>query len=151
MKKSELQQIIKEEIKKVKKVLKETQLEPYRKGKMEYSAYGYKLTKVPNVDKLLSQIKEVDGYLDLSRSDVTTLPNNLEIDGYLSLSNTKIETLPKGLVVKGDLDLLNCKKLKFPLPNDLVVRGNLVLNTKSVNKEELKRQLPNVSSVIIMP
>jgi hypothetical protein len=147
MKQSELRQIIKEEIS---KVVKETQLEPYGKGKMGYSAHGYKLTKVPNVDKLLSQIKEIDGYLDLSRSDITTLPDNLEINGYLSLSNTKIETLPKGLVVRGDLDLLNCKKLKFPLPSDLVVHGNLVLNTKNMNKEELKRQLPNVNNVILM-
>jgi hypothetical protein len=130
-------------------LLKETQLEQYKKGNLN-SPSGYKLTKAPNPDELLKDIKHIDGYLDLSRSNITTLPNNLEIDGYLSLSNTKIQTLPNGLIVRGDLDLLNCKNIKS-FPSDLTVNGNLVLNSKNFNKEELKKQLPNVNNIIIMP
>ena len=124
-------------------LLKETQLEQYRKGT------GYKLTKAPDPDEILKDIKDINGYLDLSRSNITTLPDQLEVDGYLSLSNTKIQSLPKGLVVRGDLDLLNCKNIKS-FPSDLIVNGNLVLNSKNFNKEELKKQLPNVNNIIIM-
>jgi hypothetical protein len=127
-------------------LLKETQLEQleqYRKGT------GYKLTKAPNPDEILKGIKHIDGYLDLSRSNINTIPDNLEVDGYLSLSNTKIQTLPKGLIVRGDLDLLNCKNIKS-FPSDLTINGNLVLNSKNFNKEELKKQLPNVNNIIIM-
>jgi hypothetical protein len=129
-------------------LLKETQLDSYKKGKLGDSS-GYKLSKSPNPDDLLKSIQHIEGYLDLSRSNITSLPDNLEIDGYLSLSNTKIERLPKGLIVRGDLDLLNCKKLK-DFPQDLTVDGNLVLNSESFNKEELKKQLPNVNNIIIM-
>jgi hypothetical protein len=127
-------------------LLKETQLEQleqYKKGT------GYKLTKAPNPDEILKGIKYIDGYLDLSRSNVNTIPDNLEVGGYLSLSNTKIQTLPTGLIVNGDLDLLNCRNIKS-FPSDLTVYGNMVLNSKNFNKEELKKQLPNVSNIIIM-
>jgi leucyl-tRNA synthetase len=36
------------------------------------------------------------------------------------------------------------------IPQDLTVDGNLVLNSESFNKEELKKQLPNVNNIIIM-
>ena len=122
-------------------------LAQYTKGKPGYS--GYKLSKSNNPDEILKDIQYIDGYLDLSRSPIKTLPDNLEIDGFLSLNNTKIETLPKGLVVRGDLELLNCKNLKN-FPNDLTVNGNMVLNSKKFNKEDLKEQLPNVNRIIIM-
>jgi hypothetical protein len=145
MKKFELRQIIKEEIQ---KTLNENDLEPYKVGKSEFNS-GYKLTKAPNPDELLENVKYIDSFLDLSRSKITTLPDNLTIDGYLALNNTKITNLPKGLVVLGDLELLNCKYLSS-FPSDLVVGGNMVLNSKKFNKEELKKQLPNVNYIIIM-
>jgi hypothetical protein len=128
---------------KLKPLLKETQLEQYRKGT------GYKLTKALNTNEILKGIKYIDGYLDLSRSNINTIPDNLEVDGYLSLSNTKIQNLPNGLIVRGDLDLLNCKNIKS-FPDDLTVNGNLILNSKNFNKEELKNQLPYVNNIIIM-
>lgn len=128
-------------------LIKENQLDNYRKGRSG-GPIGYKLTKATNVDELLSNIKYINGYLDLSRSNVTTLPANLEVDGYLSLSNTKIQTLPIGLVVNGDLDLINCKNIKT-FPADLSVSGNLILNSKSFDKQELKKQLPKVSNIIV--
>jgi len=125
-----------------------SQLKPYKKGNSEFSS-GYKLTKAPNVNELLANVEYIDGYLDLSRSNVTILPDYLEIDGYLSLSNTKINSLPKGLIVRGDLDLLNCKNLTS-FPDDLIVNGNLVLNSKKFDKEELENQLPGINNIIIV-
>ena len=129
-------------------LLKENELEQYKKGRSE-SRSGYKLTKAPNVDELISNINYIDGYLDLSRSNVKEIPKDLTVDGYLSLSNTKIQNLPKGLTVNGDLDLLNCKNIKS-FPSDLTVNGNLILNSKLFDKQQLKKQLPNVSNIIIM-
>ena len=129
-------------------LLKENKLEQYKKGRSE-SHSGYKLTKASNVDELLSNIKHIDGYLDLSRSNVTEIPKDLIIDGYLSLSNTKIQNLPTGLIVNGDLDLINCKNIKS-FPSDLTVNGNLILNSKLFDKQQLKKQLPNVGNIIIM-
>ena len=124
------------------------QLEPYKKGNSE-SSFGYKLTKAPNVNELLENVKYIDGYLDLSRSNITILPDYLEINGYLSLSNTKINSLPKGLIVRGDLDLLNCKNITS-IPNDLIVNGNLILNSKKFDKNDLKNQLPGVNNITIV-
>jgi hypothetical protein len=125
-----------------------SQLEPYKKGKLG-SSFGYKLTKAPNVNELLENVKYIDGYLDLSRSNITILPDYLEINGYLSLSNTKINSLPKGLIVRGDLDLLNCKNITS-IPNDLIVNGNLILNSKKFDKNDLKNQLPGVNNITIV-
>jgi hypothetical protein len=123
-------------------------LESYQKGKSGF--YGYKIGK--NVDypnEILKNISYVEGYLDLSYSKITELPENLEVDGYLSLANTKISKLPNGLIVRGDLILTNCKKIDS-LPKDLMVKGNLVLNDKNLDKKELIKKLPNVSNIIIM-
>ena len=147
MKRYELKQLIKEEIQTI--LSKNSDLESYKKGKTD-SLSGYKLTKSLNPDEILENVKYVDGFLDLSRSKITTLPDNLTVDGYLSLSNTKITTLPKGLVILGDLDLLNCKYLSY-FHTDLVVNGNMVLNSKKFTKDELKKQLTNVNNIIIMP
>ena len=50
---------------------------------------------------------QVEGYLDLSNTKITTLPDNLQVGGNLILSNTKITTLPDNLKVEGVLDLSN--------------------------------------------
>jgi hypothetical protein len=146
MKPSELRQIIKEELSKILNEGK-NQLSQYAKGQPGY--YGYKLSKAQNPDEILKNIKYIDGYLDLSRSNIKILPDNLEVEGWVSLSNTKIENLPNGFKVKGDLDILNNKYIKS-FPKDLIVGGNLVLNSKNFNKAELKKLLPNVTDIIIM-
>jgi hypothetical protein len=123
-------------------------LEDYKKGKNGF--FGYKIGKKdPNPDELLSKISYIDGYLDLSYSKVTQLPKNLRVDGYIALDNTKIETLPSGLEVEGDLSLINCRKL-VDIPNDIIVKGNLVLNGKKFDKKELTKSLPFVSNIILM-
>ena len=47
------------------------------------------------------------GSLDLSDTQIKTLPNDLNVEGYLDLSDTQIQTLPNNLKVGGDLDLRN--------------------------------------------
>ena len=123
-------------------------LEDYKKGKSGY--FGYKIGKKdPNPDEILSKISSIDGFLDLSYSKVTKLPNNLKVRGYVALDNTKIEVLPNGFEVEGDLSLTNCRKL-IDIPNDIIVKGNLVLKGKKFEKKELTKRLPFVSNIIIM-
>ena len=131
------------------KLNKVSSLDDYIKGKNSYVT-GYKLSTSTNPDEVLKDVHYVDGYLDVSRSTIMTLPDNLEVDGYLDLSKTKIKNLPNNLVVHGDLILLYCKYLSS-FPANLTVRGNLVLNSTAFNEIELKKQLPNVRHIIIMP
>ena len=50
---------------------------------------------------------ENGGYLDLSSTPITSLPDNLTVGGWLDLSSTQITSLPDGLTVGGWLDLRN--------------------------------------------
>jgi len=66
--------------------------------------------------------------LNLRRSLVTHLPDNLKVRGTLDLEETQITQLPAGLKVGGDLDLRNTP-IKS-LPEGLEVGGNLnLMNT----------------------
>jgi hypothetical protein len=49
----------------------------------------------------------VKGSLDLSSSNITSLPKGLEVKGSLSLYESEIISLPEGLKVGVDLDLRN--------------------------------------------
>ena len=49
----------------------------------------------------------VKGSLDLSSSNISSLPKGLEVKGGLSLYESEIISLPEGLKVGGDLDLRN--------------------------------------------
>ena len=67
--------------------------------------------------------------LDLTNTNITSLPEGLKISGFLSLRNTNITSLPKDLKVGGDLYLLNTP-ITF-LPKGLEVGGYLdIRNTK---------------------
>ena len=131
------------------KLNKVSSLDDYIKGKNS-SVTGYKLSKSTNPDEVLKDVHHVDGYLDVSRSTIMTLPDNLEVDGYLDLSKTKIKNLPNNLVVNGDLILLHCKYLSS-FPANLTVRGNMVLNSTAFTETALKKQLPAVRHIVIMP
>jgi hypothetical protein len=48
----------------------------------------------------------IDGDLDLSKTNITTLPNNIHVGGDLDLSFTKIKSLPNNLRVERDFFLL---------------------------------------------
>ena len=52
--------------------------------------------------------------------------DQLVVDGNLDLSNTNISSLPQGLHVNGVLNLTNCSNLRI-LPQDLHVRRSLIL------------------------
>lgn len=49
----------------------------------------------------------VGGYLDLSNTNVTELPEGLTVGGWLDLRNTNITELPEVLTIGGSLDLNN--------------------------------------------
>jgi hypothetical protein len=67
------------------------------------------------------------GPLDLCRSTVDELPDNLTVDGNLRLAFCyHIKSLPKNLHVKGSLDLYGCDLIK-EFPTDLKLDGGLDL------------------------
>ena len=56
----------------------------------------------------IEQLKEMmddDGWLDLSGTQITSLPDNLTVGGWLDLSGTQITSLPDNLTVGGSLYL----------------------------------------------
>jgi hypothetical protein len=73
----------------------------------------------------------------LARTKVEHLPNNLTVPGYLGIAMTNIDTIPRSLAV-GDTLELNDRIAE--LPEDLVVRGSVVLNER-IRKSERKRLL----------
>ena len=54
------------------------------------------------------------GYLDLRRTPIQTLPDNLTVGGSLDLSDTPIQTLPDNLTVGGSLYLSDTPISKNP-------------------------------------
>jgi hypothetical protein len=85
--------------------------------------FAYKLQQAP--ETLTPKDLNIEGFVDLSNTEVTYLPDNLQISGFLDLTNTKINILPKGLKVGGDLILANTRIIA--IPNDLQVGGDLDL------------------------
>ena len=82
---------------------------------------AYKIDKDLNI--------EVEGYLDLENTNITSLPDNLRVERGLYLRKTKITSLPDNLRVGGFLDLENTKITS--LPDNLKVGRSLYLtNTK---------------------
>ena len=67
----------------------------------------------------------IEGDLDLSGIEATSLPEGLKIKGNLNLQFSKIISLPRDLNIKGDLNLVGTK-IKS-LPEGLEVGGNLNL------------------------
>ncbi len=51
----------------------------------------------------------VKGSLDLSSSNITSLPKGLEVKGCLSLYESEIISLPEGLKIHGDLFIADTK------------------------------------------
>ena len=67
------------------------------------------------------------GSLDLNKSKITKLPNDLYVDGYLNLRYCQYLTeLPNNLYVGGYFNLDGCKQIT-DLPNNLYIGGDLVL------------------------
>ena len=72
----------------------------------------------------------VGGDLNLSNTPITTLPDNLTVGGWLDLSNTPITSLPDNLTVGRWLDLRNTQIIS--LPDNLTVGGNLYLSNTPI-------------------
>jgi hypothetical protein len=95
--------------------------------------------KVPLVAKLLypnkfSPITKedlfIDGDLDLYKSTIESLPDNITVKGTLDLSGTDIESLPDNLTVQDNLYAVQSKIQRHdiqPIPNNLKVGGSLYL------------------------
>ena len=146
MKKSELQQIIREEVEKVlneqnKNISSvEEKIQDYIKNgsKGDLDLRGTLITSLPNNLKVgrdlwlgyskitsLPNDLQVGGRLDLRGTLITSLPDNLKVGGDLWLGDSKITSLPNDLQVEGSLYLRNTKITS--LPNNLKVEGSLDL------------------------
>ena len=80
------------------------------------------------------------GSLDLSGTQITSLPDNLTVGGSLYLSGTQITSLPDNLTVGGGLDLSGTQITS--LPDNLTVGGSLYLRgTQIKDKEKEKKRV----------
>lgn len=70
-------------------------------------------------------------YLNLSKTEITSLPAGLKAKRGLSLSDTPITSLPQGLHVGGHLNLAGCKNISS-LPEDLFVDGDLYIEDSGI-------------------
>jgi hypothetical protein len=81
----------------------------------------------------------VGGYLDLRETQITSLPDNLHVGGYLDLVRTPITSLGDNLSVGGDLDLRGTQITS--LPDDLAIKENIYINGTPLNdNDELVRE-----------
>jgi hypothetical protein len=60
------------------------------------------------------------------KNEISLTEKDLDIEGDLDLTYSNIESLPEGLKVSGDLILSYCENISS-LPEGLIVRGNLIL------------------------
>jgi len=82
--------------------------------------------KASNNIPLTEEDLNVNGNLDLRRSNITSLPEGLKVWGNLILEYSKITSLPEELKVGGSLDLSFSKIAS--LPEELKVGGSLHLD-----------------------
>ena len=62
------------------------------------------------------------------KNEIPLTEKDLDIEGDLDLTYSNIESLPEGLEVSGDLNLTFCENISS-LPEGLIVRGNLILES----------------------
>ena len=90
-----------------------------------------KFRKETGVDLVIKDGKPFyGGYLDLSGTGITALPDNLTVGGSLDLSGTGITALPDNLTVGGSLDLSDTGITA--LPDNLTVGGYLDLSDTGI-------------------
>jgi len=88
----------------------------------------------------------IEGNLNLSFTDIKSLPDNLKIGGNLSFTQSSIRTLPDNLTVEGSLDLTE-EVINNSLPNNLKVEGRLYIRRwgtplfKTKTIEEIKQEI----------
>jgi len=114
-------------------------------SKGDLNLYKTPITSLP--DNL-----KVGGYLNLMGTPITSLPDNLEVEGYLNLMSTPLASLPNNLEVGGYLDLY--KTPITSLPNNLKVGGYLNLMSTSISQkyseEEIRKMVPGVRGKILI-
>jgi hypothetical protein len=71
------------------------------------------LWKLVNDEPLKDEELKVDGYLNLSETDIESLPKGLRVGDDLYIQYTKITSLPEGLQVGGDLHIYNTTLAKL--------------------------------------
>ena len=87
------------------------------------------LWKWKNEIPLTEKDLDIEGDLDLTYSNIESLPEGLEVSGDLILSYCEnISSLPEGLIVRGNLILEDCIQL-HSLPKGLKVGGTLYIYT----------------------
>ena len=69
----------------------------------------------PTVLKTKDGSTYYNGYLDLSGTQITVLPDNLSVGGYLDLRGTQITVLPDNLSVGGYLYLSGTQITNYPV------------------------------------
>ena len=88
----------------------------------------------PRQYRITKRDLNVDGDLDLSGTNITTLPKTLQVGGDLYLNScTSLKALPNGLRVGWNLDLNGCTSLKM-LPDGLEVDGDLYIEDTPLAK-----------------
>ena len=86
------------------------------------------LWKWKNEISLTEKDLDIEGDLDLTYSNIESLPEGLEVSGDLILSYCEnISSLPEGLIVRGNLILQDCSQL-YSLPKGLKVGGTLYID-----------------------
>ena len=65
------------------------------------------------------------------KNEIPLTEKDLDIEGDLDLTYSNIESLPEGLEVSGDLNLTFCENISS-LPEGLIVRGNLYLSYSNI-------------------
>ena len=107
------------------------------------------LSKSP-ITTLPNNLKNVGGYFNLSNTPITSLPDNLTVGGSLNLAYTSITSLPNNLNINGHINLENTPITS--LPNNLNVNGYINLDNTPISKKytaaQLKRMLPGITGNI---
>ena len=86
------------------------------------------LWKWKNEIPLTEKDLDIEGDLDLTYSNIESLPEGLEVSGDLNLTFCEnISSLPEGLIVRGNLILQDCSQL-YSLPKGLKVGGTLYID-----------------------
>ena len=85
-----------------------------------------------NITSLPSGLK-VTVYLDISQTNIKSLPLDLEVGTNLLCIGTPLEKLPDNFTVNGKLDLDSCKNI-ISLPSGLEVRGTLDIRDTNITK-----------------
>jgi hypothetical protein len=93
--------------------------------------------------------------VNLYKSEISSLPDNLTVGGDLILTLSNITSLPKNLKVGGHLKV-NWSRLE-KLPYDIQVGGNLILTgtpfierNRDIDVQELRRKLPGVKGYVLV-